>query len=233
MKKIFIRLLAVLLIFTGCAGRVKVNDVSVKDISYPYEVRHAKDAVEITLRDAANRGTSWTMEAIPNDVCEVTREDTAETGACQYRVVGRIEGVAQLIFSAVQDDTTSIFTLTVLINVDSDGRAVATSCQHWEREGASVEADGFEYTWSVDETGLLSFSFSNLDDFWRVEGDGENVCMLITKMATPSGCMFTAQPKDAGQTTIKLVGAESQREVRVVVQADENGKLTIVSVQEQ
>jgi hypothetical protein len=45
--------------------------------------------------------------------------------------------------------------------------------------------------------------------------------------------MFTAQPKDAGQTTIKLVGAESQREVHVVVQADENGKLTIVSVQEQ
>jgi hypothetical protein len=96
-----------------------------------------------------------------------------------------------------------------------------------------VKADGLEYTWSVDETGLLSFSFSNPDDFWRVEGDGENVCTLIAKMATPSGCMFTAQPKDVGQTTIKLVGAESQREVHVVIRADENGKLAIVSVQEQ
>jgi hypothetical protein len=233
MKKIFMLLLAVLLIFTGCAGRVKANDVSVKDISYPYEIRHAKGAVEITLWDAANRGTSWTMEAIPNDVCEVTREDAVEAGADCYRVVGIVEGAAQLTFSAVKDDATAIFSLTLVINVDSKGRAVATSCEHWEREGASVEADGLEYTWSVDETGLLSFSFSNPDDFWRVEGDGENVCTLITKMATPSGCMFTAQPKDAGQTTIKLVGAESQREVHVVVQADENGKLTIVSVQEQ
>ena len=233
MKKVFILLLAVLLIFTGCAGRGKANDVSVKDISYPYEVRHAKDAVEITLRDAANSGTNWKMEAIPNDVCAVTREDTAEAGAYRYRVVGNVEGAAQLTFSAVQDDTTAIFTLTVVINVDSKGRAVATSCRHWEREGASVEADGLEYTWSVDETGLLSFSFSNPDDFWRVEGDGENVCTLIAKMATPSGCMFTAQPKDVGQTTIKLVGVESQREVHVVIRADENGKLAIVSVQEQ
>ena len=233
MKKVFILLLAVLLIFTGCAGRVKANDVSVKDISYPYEVRHAKDAVEITLRDAANSGINWKMEAIPKDVCQVTREAAEEAGACRFRVVGDVEGAAQLTFSAVRDDATVIFTLTVVINVDAEGRAVATSCKHWEREGASVKADGLEYTWSVDETGLLSFSFSNLDDFWRVEGDGENVCTLITKMATPSGCMFTAQPKDAGQTTIKLVGAESQREVHVVVQADENGKLTIVSVQEQ
>jgi hypothetical protein len=173
------------------------------------------------------------MEAVPNDVCEVTQEDAVEAGADRYRGVGIVEGAAQLTFSAVKDDETAIFSLTFVINVDSKGRAVVTSCEHWEREGASVEDDGFEYTWSVDETGLLSFSFSNLDDFWRVEGDGENVCTLITKMATPSGCMFTAQPKDAGQTTIKLVAAESQRVVHVVIRADEKGKLTIVSVQEQ
>lgn len=233
MKKVFILMLAILLIFTGCAGGVKTNDVSVKDVSYPYDVLHAEDAVEITLWDAADSGINWKMEAIPKDVCQVTREAAEEAGACRFRVVGDVEGAAQLTFSAVRDDATVIFTLTVVINVDAEGRTVATSCKHWEREGASVEADGLAYTWSVDENGLLSFSFSNPDDFWRVEGDGENVCTLITQMATPSGCMFKAQAKAAGQTTITLVGNESQRTVHVIIQVDENGDLTIVSVQEQ
>ena len=108
MKKVFILMLAILLIFTGCAGGVKTNDVSVKDVSYPYDVLHAEDTVEITLWDAANSGINWKMEAIPKDVCQVTREAAEEAGACRFRVVGEVEGAAQLTFSAVRDDATEL-----------------------------------------------------------------------------------------------------------------------------
>lgn len=233
MKRIVVLLLAMLLILTGCAGRAKADDVSVQDIRYPYEVCHVNGAVEITLSDAANSASSWTMKAVPDDVCQVTRDDTAAAGTYLYRVLGVLEGAARLTFTASQDDGTEIFTLTVVINVDSKGRAVATSCRHWQREGASVEANGMAYTWTVDENGLLTFDFANSDDFWKLEGDGEGICTLLTKMATPSGYQFTARAKATGETAILLVGENSQRTIRVVIRADESGNLAIASVQEQ
>jgi hypothetical protein len=69
MKKVFILMLAILLIFTGCAGGVKTNDVSVKDVSYPYDVLHAEDAVEITPMPNLNFGDAcWKLLCI-NAVC--------------------------------------------------------------------------------------------------------------------------------------------------------------------
>ena len=233
MKRIVVLLLAMLLILTGCAGRAKADDVSVQDIRYPYEVRHVNGAVEITWSDADNSASSWTMNVVPDDVCQVVQDDSASAGTYRYRVLGVLEGAAQLTFIAAQDDGTEIFILTVVINVDSKGRAAATSCRHWQREGASVEANGLAYTWTVDENGLLTFDFTNSDDFWKLEGDGEGICTLVTKMATPSGYHFTAWAKAAGETAILLVGENSQRTIRVIIRVDESGNLAIASVQEQ
>ena len=233
MKKVLILLLAVLLMVTGCAGRKKADNVSVKNVSYPYELRHVNNAVEITLTDDANSASSWTVKALPDDVCQVTRDETAAAGTCRYRVVGVLEGAAQLTFAVTQDNGTEIFTLTVVIDVDSKGRAVATSCRHWEQEGGSVEADGLAYTWAVDESGLLSFYFFNSDDFWTLTGDGGEVCALVTNMTTPSGYQLTARATATGEATFLLVGRNTQKAIQVVIRVDESGNMAIASVQEQ
>jgi hypothetical protein len=52
-------------------------------------------------------------------------------------------------------------------------------------------------------------------------------------MSTPAGCKFSAQAKAAGQTTIVLTSENTQRRIHVVIQADDNGEIEVVSVQEQ
>jgi hypothetical protein len=57
--------------------------------------------------------------------------------------------------------------------------------------------------------------------------------ILTNTISTPVGCKFSAQATAAGQTTIVLTGENTQRKVHVVIQADEQGKMEVLSVQEQ
>ena len=233
MKRVYVLFLAILLTLTGCTSKVKGKDVSVKDVCCPYKIDHSAGGIELSFRDAEKIGLNWHVNAIPEDTCEVTQADNKKEYACQYRIDGREEGLAQLTFTATQEDETVVFELVLLVNVNAKGKAIVTSYQHRERVGASVEEDGLKYSWNVDIDGTLHFSFVNMQDHWRVYGDGENICTLSNQMATPAGCKFSAQPIAAGKTTVELIGEETQRKISVVIKVDKNMDLAVVSVQER
>ena len=233
MKRAYALFLALLLILTGCAKKEKTNHVAVKDICCPYEIIHKNDAVEITLRDGEQSGILWRVETVPEDICQVTQENIDEEYTSRYLLSGKEEGAAQLTFTALQSDETVRFALTLVVNVDSEGKTVVSSHQHQERKDNSVDADGLNYKWNVDINGILNFSFINQEDNWSVRGDGADVFVLSNMMSTPAGCKFSAQAKGAGQTTIVMVSENTQRTIHVVIQADDNGKIEVISVQEQ
>ena len=148
-------------------------------------------------------------------------------------VTGKEEGAAQLTFTALQSDETVCFVLDLVVNVDSEGKVFVSSYQHQERKDNSVDADGLRYKWNVDTNGILNFSFINQEDRWSVSGDGADAFVLSNMMSTPSGCKFSAQAIAAGQTTIVLTSENSQRTIHVVIQADDQREMEVVSVQEQ
>ena len=226
-------MLALLLLLTGCAGKEKINNVSVKDVCCPYEINHKKDVVELTLRDGKQSGILWQVESIPEDFCQVTQEAVDAQYTCRYTLSGKEEGAAQLQFTARQTDETVCFVLSLIVEVDSEGKTVVSSYQHQERKDNSVDADGLRYKWNVDTDGVLNFSFINQEEKWNVRGDGGDVFALSNMLSTPTGCKFSARASAAGQTTIVITGENSQRTIHVVIQADEQGKMEVISVQEQ
>lgn len=233
MRRAYVFLLAWVLILTGCAGNVKIADVSVEDVCCPYEINHKKNGVEITLRDGEQSEILWRVETIPEEVCQVTKENIDKEYTCRYSLSGKEEGAAQLQFTALQPDETVCFVLTLVVNVDSEGKTFVSSCQHRERKSVSVDADGLNYKWNVDTNGVLNFSFINQEDNWSVHGDGSDAFVLSNMMSTPSGGKFSAQAIAAGQTTIVLVSENTQRTIHVVIQADDQKKIEVISVQEQ
>ena len=233
MKRAYVLFLVLLLILTGCARKEKTNNVSVKDVCCPYEIVHKKDVVGIILHDGRQSGILWRVETIPENICHVTEESTDQEHTAQYCLTGNEEGVAQLTFTALQTDETVCFVLDLIVDVDSEGRAFVSSYQHHERKDNSVDADGLQYKWNVDINGILNFSFTNQEDNWSVRGDGADTFVLSNMMSTPTGCKFSAQAKAAGQTTIVLASQNAQRTIHVVIQADDNGKMEVISVQEQ
>ena len=233
MKRAYVLLLALMLILAGCVGKEKTNTVSVKDVCCPYEINHKKDGVDITLKDGEKRGILWRVDAIPEYVCDVSQVDIDKEYTCQYRITGKEEGAAQLTFTALQSDESACFVLSLVVNVDSEGKAFVSSYQHQERKDKSVDADGLRYKWNVDTNGILNFSFINQEDRWSVSGDGADAFVLSNTMSTPSGCKFSAQAIAAGQTTIVLTSENSQRTIHVVIQADDQREMEVVSVQEQ
>jgi hypothetical protein len=233
MKKAYVLLLALLLILTGCSGKEKTNNASVKDVCCPYEINHKKDGVDITLKDGEKKGILWRVDTIPEYVCDVSQVDIDKEYTCQYRITGKEEGAAQLTFTALQSDETVCFALDLVVNVDSEGKVFVSSYQHQERKDNSVDADGLNYKWNVDINGILNFSFINQEDHWSVSGDGADAFVLSNMMSTPSGCKFSAQAKAAGQTTIVLTGENSQRTIHVTIQADDQRTMEVISVQEQ
>ena len=233
MKRAYVLLLALLLLLTGCTGKGQTNHVTVRDVCCPYEIDHTKGVAEITLQDGEKSGILWQVQVIPDDVCEVTQEDPKDEYTSRYLIVGKEAGAAKLTFSALRVDDTVAFDLTLIVNVDSEGKAAVASYEHRERTDTAVEADGLNYKWNVDVDGILTFSFINSEDTWSVRGDGEEVCVVTDAMSTPIGCRFSAQAGNAGQTSVLLVGDTTQREILVTIQADDDGKLEVVSVQEQ
>ena len=169
---------------------------------------------------------------IPEDVCQTVQINARKESTCRYRVTGLLEGAAQLRFTAMEDET-AVFILSLVVHVDAEGKTRTSSYQHWEQGGASVEADGLNYRWSVDENGVLQFSFVNSEDHWSVWETEQEICILSDKMATPDGCKFRAEAKSAGQTDILLVGETTWRKINVTIQADDDGTLKVISVQEQ
>jgi hypothetical protein len=173
------------------------------------------------------------VECVPEDICQVTQEDTNKEYVSRYRLSGKEGCVAQLTFTGLQGDDTVRFVLTLIVDIDDEGRTFVSSYQHNERIDNSVDADGLHYKWNVDVNGNLNFSFINHDDKWSPRGDGAGVVALSNMMSTPSGCKFSARAKVAGKTAIILVGENTQRTIHVVIQVDANGNMEVISVQEQ
>ena len=232
MKRMYVLLLAMVLLLAGCGGKTKTKDISAKDVCCPYEIEHKKDAVEITLRDGAKRGILWNVEALPTEVCEVTQEKSGKDDVCKYRISGLVEGATHLTFTAQQEDQTIVFSLEVIASVDSEGKVTISDYRHMERSGGPSEEESLNYRWDVDENGILTFSFFNSDDRWSVRGDGKDVCVLSDMMSMPSGCQFSAQAKSDGKISVLLTGKTTQRTIHVTLQV-EDGVLEVMSVQEQ
>ena len=234
MKRACVCLLALMLILTGCGGKEKNDRISVKDVCCPYEIDQKKDAVALTLHQGQQSGILWDVEAVPEGICAVTRESGDQEDPSRYLLTGMKEGAAQLTFTAVQEaDETVCFVLSLVVEVDAEGKTVVSGHRHQEREAASVEADGLTYQWNVDVNGVLHFSFQNQEDTWMVNGNEEGSVLLTDMMSTPMGCKFSAEAREAGQTTVVLTSEHSERTIHVVIQADESGALEVASVQEQ
>ena len=231
MKRMYVLLLAMVLLLTGCGGKTKTKDISAKDVSCPYEINHKKDTVEITLRDGAERGILWNVEALPADVCEVTQEKSGKDDVCKYRISGLAEGAAHLTFTAQQEQTI-VFSLEVIASVDSEGKVTISDYRQKERSGVRSEEESLDYRWDVDENGILTFSFFDDNDQWRVRGDGNGVCALSNMLSTSSGCQFSAQAISDGEINVVLTGKTTQRTIYVTLQV-EDGVLEVISVQEQ
>jgi hypothetical protein len=233
MKRVCALVLAVLLVFTGCTGGIGTKNVSVKDVCCPYEIVHKKGTVQLTLKDGDEKGILWQVEAVPAELCTVTQDETEKEYTSRYSINGNEEGTAQLTFTAQQEDASVVFVLDLMVAVNAEGEVAVTSCSHRERTDVAVEADGLSYEWNVDVNGILHFAFIESEDNWSVKYDDESVCTLVDKMATSGGCQFSLQAISAGQTAIRLVGKDTQRQINVTVQVDDAGKMEVVSVQEQ
>ena len=233
MKRLYALLAVLLLVFTACGRKNQSQDVSVSDVCCPYEITHEENDLLITLRDTEQQGLKWQLEAIPQDVCQIAQENIDDASGCRYRVSGSIEGMEQLRVTALKSDETAAFTLTVMVNVGADGKVVLASHEHRQREDTVVEENGLNYQWNVDVDGKLNFSFINAEDSWSISGVEDDVCIFSDVLSTPSGCRFTAQANNPGQTMVVMVGESTQRTIHVVVQVEENGALAVVSVQEQ
>ena len=232
MKKLYVLLLAMVLLLSGCAEAHPL-DISVEDVRCPYKISHKEDAITLTLQDREKQGLTWQTEVIPTDVCELTQNASDEAYTTGYRVTGLVEGAAQLTFTALDQDGGVAFVLRVVVQTDADKKVELSSYEHGERSDNAVEADGLSYQWNVDVNGILHFSLINTEDYWSVRGDGEGICTLSEKLSTPSGCKFSAEAISAGQTTIPLFGETTGRTIYVTVQVDENGAMQVASVQEQ
>ena len=232
MKRMYVLLLAMVLLLAGCGGKTKTKDISDKDVSCPYEIDHKKDWVEITLRDGAERGILWNVETMPADVCEVTQEKSGKDDVCKYRISGLAEGATHLTFTAQQEEQTVVFSLEVIASVDSDGKVTISDYRHKERSGVRSEEESLDYRWDVDENGILTFCCFNSDDHWSMRGDGKDICLLSDMMSTPSGCQFSAQAISDGEINVVLTGKTTQRTIYVTLQV-EDGVLEVISVQEQ
>ena len=233
MKRACVCLLALMLILTGCGGKEKNDRISVKDVCCPYEIDQKKDAVALTLHNGRQSGILWDVEAVPEGICAVTRESGDQEDPSRYLLTGMKEGAAQLTFTAAQDDGKVSFVLTLMAEVDAEGRTVVSAYEHHESADISVEAEGLNYKWNVDVNGVLHFSFQNQEDTWMVNGNEEGSILLTDMMSTPMGCKFSAEAREAGQTTVVLTSEHSERTIHVVIQADESGTLEVTSVQEQ
>ena len=233
MKKAWVLVLALLLVFTGCTGKKETKNASVKDVCCPYEVVHKDDGVQVVLSKGKTSVTHWQVEAVPAEICQVTQDEVAKEDTWRYRIAGNVEGAAKLTFTGVQEDETTALVLTLVVDVGPDLKAAVSSCQHWEGAVSAVEAEGLTYKWNVDAEGVLRFSFINSEDGWCLGSQGEGVFTLWDMMATSNGYKFSAQAGGAGETTVVLVGEQTNREIRVTLRADEDGKMEVKSVQEQ
>ena len=228
MKKLYALIMIVVLLLSGCSASEAPEDISVKDVCCPYEITRKNNTLQITLQDGEKSNIDWNAETVPQEICTVSSEKKGK-----YRISGTQEGAAQVTFTALGEDETTEFVLTVVVHVDAQNKVTLTSYEHRQREDASVEADGLDYSCSVDVDGILTFSFINAEDRWSVRGGGDGVCTLTDKISTPSGCKFSARAASAGQGAIFLVGETTQRTILVTLQSDGNGKLEVISVQEQ
>lgn len=233
MKRAYLLLLALALLLTGCGGKGKRNNVSVKDVCCPYEINHVDDDVELILQDGGKSGILWQVEMIPEDVCQVVQGNTGKEDTWRYRISGQEEGAAQLTFTAIDPEEVVVFTLSFVVDVNAKGKTVLSSYQHHERKVIAVDAEGLNYRWNVDMDGILHFSFINADDSWSPRAEAEEVCLFSDMLSTPSGCKFSAEAKASGQATVVLSGENTGRTIHVVIRADEEGKMEILSVREQ
>ena len=142
------------------------------------------------------------------------------------------EGATHLTFTAQQEDQTVVFSLEVIASVDSEGKVTISDYRHKERSGVRSEEESLDYRWDVDENGILTFSFFDDNDQWRVRGDGNGVCALSNMLSTSSGCQFSAQAISDGEINVVLTGKTTQRTIYVTLQV-EDGVLEVISVQEQ
>ena len=233
MKRAYVLLLTLVLILTGCAGKEKTKNISVEDVCCPYEINYKKDVVEILLQDREQSGIIWRVETFPEYICQATQQTIDQEHAVCYCLTGKDEGVAQITFTAQLPNETICFVLDLVVDVDSEGKVAVSSYQHHERKDHIVEAEGLNYKWNVDTDGILNFSFINQEDNWNVRGDDTDAFDLSNMMSTPAGCKFSARAIAAGQATIVLTGKNTQRTIHVVIQADDQGKMEVISVQEQ
>ena len=233
MKKVYILLMAMLLILTGCAGIKGMKDIRVTDAMCPYTVQYKKGVLEVTLQNQSGNPLQWQVKAMPNDVCKVAEvPQTVENTVC-YTITGEIPGAAQLTFTALREDGTATFELNMIVEVGSNKKATVQDYEHQESEHVAEESNGLSYAWDVDVDGILTFSFTNTDDFWSVSNTKSTVYKFTTRLSSPSGCSFGLRALAAGQDTVILTSETAQRTIHVVVQVDDAGNLTVVSVQEQ
>ena len=225
MKRVFLLLLAVVLLATGCAGSRNAKDVSVEDARCPYEIRHQEGTLAVTLR---GEDVTWHTTLVPEDVCELTQGE----GNGRYSITGLAEGAAQVVFTALDEKEREAFVLTLVVQIAANKTVSLESYDHRERTDTAMEEGGLSYQWNVDVNGILTFSFLNTEDRWSVHGEGEEICTLFDKLATSGGCKFSAEAKSEGQTVVTLVGETTGRTVYVTVQVAAD-TLEIVSVQEQ
>ena len=233
MKKVFIWLLAMLLIFTGCAGLKKVEDIRISDTICPYFIHYNKGVLEVTLQINSENALQWQVNALPDDICRVAEISVEGENMVRYDVTGVEPGATQLTFTALQEEGAIAFVLTLIVDVDSAKRATVRQYEHQERQSAHEELNGLTYQWNVDVDGVLSFNFTDTEDMWFISNAESTVFRYRQRLSTSSGCQFSLQAVSAGQDTVVLTGENTQRVIHVVVKADENGKLEVVSVQEQ
>ena len=233
MKRLYVLLLAMLLVLTGCAGKERTKDASARKTICPYKIEHKRDFVEITLRDRKKQGFLWEVQMMPEEVCKVTQRSSGKGKTAQYRITAQEAGAAQVTFIAAKQDQPDSFILNMMVNVDEDRKVTVTAYQHQELQNAVVEEDGMNYMWNVDTNGVLHFAFMDEENRWYITSDENSVCTLFDKLATPDGCEFSARAKGEGKTSVGLICEKAQRQINIVIEADEDGNLEVTSVQEQ
>lgn len=233
MKKVYILLLAMLLILTGCAETKRMKDIRVTDAMCPYTVQYKKGVLEVALQNKSGSPLQWQVKAMPDDVCQVAEVPQTKEDTLRYTITGKVPGAAQVTFTALREDGTAAFELDMIVEVDSKQKATVQDCKHQESQYVAEESNGLSYAWNVDVDGILSFSFTNADDFWAISNTKSAVYKFTSRLSSPSGCSFSLRALAAGQDTIVLTGETTQRTIHVVVQVDDAGNLTVVSVQEQ